>query len=277
VIGPFYDRLVSQIREVDRDHVLFIDGNTYSTDFSMFSEPYDNAVFSFHDYALAGMSHGGTYPGHTGDVWVDRDVLEQKFLERSAYQRATSTPIWIGEFGPVYTGDPGRDEERYQILTDQLDIYDAHGAGWSLWTYKDVGLQGLVFTSPDGPYMHRFGDLIEKKARLGVDSWGSTDQEVPEVVEPVHGLVEREFPDWAPYPWGARGATDDLVRHVLFAQAMVPEYAERFRGLGNEELDTFADSFSFSACLPRTRLLELLRARLGSVGSASKGKGGAVR
>ena len=39
------------------------------------------------------------------------------------------------------------------------------------------------------------GPLIEKKVRLGIDSWGSTDQELPEVVEPVHELIAREFAD----------------------------------------------------------------------------------
>ena len=114
---------------------------------------------------------------------------------------------------------------RYQILTDQLDIYHRHQASWSIWTYKDVGLQGLVHTDPAGPYMRRFGELIAKKARLGVDSWGSTDQEVPAVMDPVHRLVAEEFPELAPvsverpqeHPHGS-------VRHVLFAQAMVPEY-----------------------------------------------------
>ena len=57
--------------------------------------------------------------------------------------------------------------------------------------------------------MERFGALIEKKARLGIDSWGSTDQEVPEVVEPIHELIAREFPGWSPYPWSPRATTDD--------------------------------------------------------------------
>jgi len=172
VVGPFHDRLVAAIREIDSDHIVFVDGNTYSTDFSMFAEPFDNAVYACHDYARAGMSFGGPYPGETQGQWIDRDFLEEKFLERSSYQRETGTPIWVGEFGPVYTGDPGRDEQRYQILADQLDIYDRYGAGWSIWTYKDVGLQGLVHAAPDSPYMERFGPLIEKKARLGIDSWG---------------------------------------------------------------------------------------------------------
>ena len=107
--------------------------------------------------------------------------------------RETGTPIWVGEFGPVYTGDPERDEMRYQVLADQLELYERHAAGWSLWTYKDVGLQGLVTVAPESPYLARFGDLIAKKARLGVDSWGSTDAELPELFEPLHALIATEF------------------------------------------------------------------------------------
>jgi aryl-phospho-beta-D-glucosidase BglC (GH1 family) len=265
VVGPFHDRLVAAIREIDRAHIVLVDGNTYSTDFSMFAEPYDNAIYACHDCARAGMSFGGPYPGETQGQWIDRDVLEEKFLERTRYQRETGTPIWIGEFGPVYTGDPERDEQRYQILSDQLDIYDRHGAGWSLWTYKDVGLQGLVHADPDSAYLRRFGALIEKKARLGIDSWGSNDREIPEVVEPIHDLVAREFPAWSPYPWGARGTTDDLVRHVLLAQAMLGEYAERFRGLGDDELDALADSFGLARCVRRARLCELIASRTQTV------------
>ena len=52
-------------------------------------------------------------------------------------------------------------------------------------------------------------------------------------------------------------STDDLVRHILLAQAMLPEYAERFRGLSDDELDALADSFPAS-CVPRSRLGDLL-------------------
>jgi endoglucanase len=179
VVGPFHDRLVAAIREVDGDHIVFVDGNTYSTDFSMFERPYDNAIYACHDYVRAGFAYGGPYPGETAGVWVDRDTLERTFLERTRFQRESGTPIWVGEFGPVYTGDAERDELRYQVLCDQLDIYDAHGASWSIWTYKDVGLQGLVHAAPEGAYMRRFGELIAKKTRLGLDSWAPPTARCP--------------------------------------------------------------------------------------------------
>ncbi len=64
---------------------------------------------------------------------------------------------------------------------------------------QGVGVQGLVYA--EGAYIERFGDLIAKKTRLGVDSWGATEYEIPEVFEPVHELIARELPDWDPYPW----------------------------------------------------------------------------
>ena len=39
---------------------------------------------------------------------------------------------------------------------------------------------------------------------------------------------------------------------------MLPEYAERFRGLDDDELDALADSFALANCVRRERLCELL-------------------
>ncbi|MDH2424363.1 cellulase family glycosylhydrolase [Sphaerisporangium sp. TRM90804] len=258
VVGPFYDRLVKALRAVDPGHVLFLDGNTYSTDFSIFREVYENTVFVCHDYALAGFAHGGPYPGYTRGEWVDRGHLERAFEKRTAFQRETGTPLWVGEFGPVYTGDPEVDEQRYRILSDQLEIFDGYDAGWSLWTYKDVGLQGLVHAAPDGAYLRRFGDFVARKKALGADRWGSTMEEAGDVLAPLHRLIEEEFPRWEPYPWGARYQVDDLIRHILIAQALLPEYAELFGGLDDDEVTALADSFSLENCVRRDPLIGLL-------------------
>lgn len=258
-IGPFYARLESAIRAVDPRHILFLDGNRYATDFSAFTEPLPNTVYSTHDYALPGIASGTGYPGVTRGEYVDRDVLEQTFLRRTEYMRRTGTPVWIGEFGPVYP----RDELwRFTLLADQLEIYRDHGAGWSLWTYKDIGLQGLVYARPDSPYLARIAAVLAAKRRLGTDSWGGSDEGVRSVLDPVDAVFDREFPDFAPYPWGRRQYIAGLVRHILFAEPLVERFAASFDGVDADEAAELAASFRFENCVERTELSELLRAHL---------------
>jgi aryl-phospho-beta-D-glucosidase BglC (GH1 family) len=259
VIAPFYARLHDAVRAVDPDHILFFDGNRYSLDFDMFDEPWPNTVFTAHDYALPGFVDGGDYPGYTRGEFVDRDVLEQTFLERTEFMRRTDTPIWIGEHGPVYTGEEERDEVRLRILADQFDIYRRHNASWTLWTYKDIGLQGLVYAAPDSPYVRRIRPVLDKKARLGADAWGATDTGVRHIVEPIEETFRREFPGYDPFPFGQHGWIHRLVRHILLSEPLVGEFGRCFEGVSPDEAAELADSFRFDACVRRGRLVDVVR------------------
>lgn len=258
-IRPFYERLEAAIRAVDPEHILFLDGNRYSTQFDQLGDPLPNCVYTAHDYALPGFVDGGPYPGVSRGTYVDRDRVEETFLERTAYMRETGTPIWVGEFGPVYTGDPTRDEQRLRLLQDQLEIFDRHNASWALWTYKDIGLQGVVSADPGSDYMTRIAPFLEKKARLGVDSWGSTDEGVRGILQPIEDLFQTEFPDFQPYPWGARRWIHGHVRHVMLAEAMVGEFARSFEGVTPDEAEHLADAFAFDHCTIREPLAAILR------------------
>ena len=257
-IGPFYTKLVEAIRRVDPHHVLFVDGNTYATEFDVFEGRWDNTVYTCHDYVRSGLGRGGPYPGLTDGVYVDRATVEETFMKRSDYARRTGTPLYVGEFGPIYTGDEVVDGQRRQILADQLEIYREHGAGWALWTYKDVGRQGLVTVAPGSPYLQRFGDFIAKKYRLAADQWGTDGEGPREVSRPVQDLVAREAPDFEPYPWGRFDWVRTLLLNLTVAQALAPEYASLFRGLTDEELVSLAESFAFANCEVREPLREQL-------------------
>ena len=51
-----------------------------------------------------GFISGGDYPGYTEKRYFDKDTLEQDFLEKSEFMFSHHVPLWVGEFGPVYTG-----------------------------------------------------------------------------------------------------------------------------------------------------------------------------
>jgi hypothetical protein len=144
-------------------------------------------------------------------------------------------------FGGPYDGDRDALEAAFLNRTGSSCTRATVPAGRCGRT-RTSGLQGLVYAAPDMPYMRRFGDFIDRRRRLGVDSWGSTDRELADVVEPVHALIAGEFPSWAP-------------------QAMLPEYAALFRGLSDEQLAELAGSISLASCVRRERLCELLAAQ----------------
>ncbi|TXN30904.1 glycoside hydrolase family 5 protein [Lacisediminihabitans profunda] len=262
---PFYERVEKAVRAIDPRHVLFLDGNKYSTDFSAFDtrpEPLPNAVYTAHDYALPGITSATAYPGVTRGEYFDRDVIEQTFLRRTEYMRRTGTPIWIGEFGPVYSTDRSQDSWRYQLLRDQLEVYRDHGASWALWTYKDIGLQGLVHAAPDSEYISLIEPVLEAKKRLGVDSWGGSDAGVRDILDPIDATFDREFPGYAPYPWGRQPHIAVLVRHILLAEPLAERFGKLFDGVDADRARALAHSFRFENAIERTGLTEVLRFHL---------------
>lgn len=265
VLPVFYDRIEKAIRAIDPRHVLFLDGNKYSTDFSFLdrrSEPLPNTVYTAHDYALPGITSATEYPGVTRGEYFDRSVVEKSFLRRTEYMRRTGTPIWIGEFGPVYSQDRSQDPWRYQLLRDQLEIYREHGASWALWTYKDIGLQGLVYASPDSPYRRLIADAVQTKGRLGIDSWGGSDVGVRSIIDPIDAVFDADFPDFAPWPWGRQPHIAVLVRHILLAEPLAEKFGDLFRGITPDRARELARSFRFDQTVERTGLSELLRSHL---------------
>lgn len=258
VIATLYRRIEKVVREVDPRHILFLDGNRFATDFSCFAEPFDNAVYACHDYALPGILSATEYPGVTRGEYFDRDVVRETFLRRTKFMRETGTPIWIGEFGPVYPPDRPEEPWRYELLRDQLDIYREFGASWALWTYKDIGLQGLVHADPASPYMTLTEPVRTTKQSLGADSWGGSDQGVRDVLDPIDALFDREFPDYQPYPWGRRQHIALLVRHILLAEPLAERFAALFTGIDPEQARQLAGSFRLEESVRRNGLIETL-------------------
>ncbi|WWC72351.1 uncharacterized protein I206_106313 [Kwoniella pini CBS 10737] len=261
----FYCRVEKAIRDIDPHHILFLDGNTFGADFSHFGEPLPNAVYACHDYSNYG------FPNPPADFTGSPDQiasLERSFNRKVEYMKKIGGPIWNGEFGPVYqnANDGLSDwqeinERRYNVLESQLDIYSKSKASWSIWLYKDIGFQGMVYVDEDTPYMQRLKPFLEKKKKLAADEWGCDDIPVREVFDPL----EKWFLDAVPslsqrYPrtWKPATHIGRLVRNILLSEELCHEFGQYFEGLGFDELEALAKSFSFESCKQRTKLNQIL-------------------
>jgi hypothetical protein len=78
------------------------------------------------------------------------------------------------------------------------------------------------------------------------------------VLSPIEELFEKEFPEYDPYPFGQKSQIAILVRHILIAEALVPQYCNLFKDLTNDELIALAESFNFKNYKKRERLENIL-------------------
>ena len=79
-LEPLYRRITKAIREVDPDHLIFIGGAQWDSNFQVFGPPFDSKlVYQFHKYWTA----------------PSQDVIQEYLDFRGRYD----VPIWLGESG----------------------------------------------------------------------------------------------------------------------------------------------------------------------------------
>lgn len=115
-LEPLYKRIVQAIREVDQNHIIFLGGAQWNTNFSVFGKPFDdNLAYTFHKY------------------WMN--VEQKEIQEYVDFRDRYNVPVWLGESGE------NTDEwiESFRILLESNNI------GWSFWPYKKMdSTRGIV-------------------------------------------------------------------------------------------------------------------------------------
>ncbi|KAF8882259.1 glycoside hydrolase family 5 protein [Infundibulicybe gibba] len=201
-VVAFYDRVHAAIRAIDVKHAIFFDGNTFASDFSHFGDSHkkwDNTAYSIHDYSMFG------FPSFS-EEYVSSDEqrkrLKRSYEKKREWMDQRGLCVWNGEWGPVYARKQFEGEvtdqinaQRYKVLKDQLDIYNKDRLSWSIWLYKDIGFQGMVYVSTSTPYMQLFSKFLDKKHRLAVDAWGADDTHVKDVYQPLTDHILEEIPE----------------------------------------------------------------------------------
>lgn len=214
-----------------------------------------------------GFPKGETFTGSPEQV----AKLERQFTRKAEIMYRLKTPIWNGEFGPVYA-NPLLDTDnhaainaaRYALLDTQLGIYDKYQIHWSIWLYKDIGVQGMVHVDPSSKWMRTIAPFLAKKRALQLDAWGRyPSKQVEDVIEPLARWIDSVAPNSAaqyPTPWATERQITRLVNQIYLSGCFSDEFAELFRGMSVQDLEECARSFHFEECLQREGLNRALEA-----------------
>jgi endoglucanase len=124
-LEPLYKRITAAIREVDKRHMITLEGCDWANDWSVFSVPFDNNVFyQFHFYCWE-------RPTKLNDI--------SRFIE---HRKRLNTPVWVGETG----------EKDNAIHWATTQYFEANNIGWSFWPWKKMDTTNTPYSikPPEG-------------------------------------------------------------------------------------------------------------------------------
>jgi hypothetical protein len=108
-LEPLYRKIVAGIRQVDRNHIVFLGGAQWDTNFKVFGPPFDSkAAYTFHKY------------------WMD--VNQGAVQEYVDFSGKYNVPVWLGESG----------ENTDEWIASFRTLLERNRVGWCFWPYKKM-------------------------------------------------------------------------------------------------------------------------------------------
>ena len=121
-LRQFFVDVTKAIREVDTNHIIFLEGNGFANNYNgIFPKWDDNLVLSFHKY---------------GNPNVKEAIA--RFID---LRETHNIPLWLGESG----------ENSNTWFTEAIELCETNGIGWAWWQNKKMGInQPLEIKQPQG-------------------------------------------------------------------------------------------------------------------------------
>lgn len=151
-LKALYDRVTAEIRDEDKRHIIFLEGNVFSQRLDFIGKPADkNTAFSVHAYPITdyvfNIEKDLVYPGKVHGMPWSKKALELMALPYRMLADKVNVPVYVGEFGINWRG--GYYGE-LKWVDDIIDMFESYGMSWTYWTYKSVANS----TQPDGIFRY---------------------------------------------------------------------------------------------------------------------------
>jgi len=148
-LWPLYVRIAAEIRTVDTDHIIIVEGAGWANNWDVLDAPFDdNMIYSFHKY------------------WDNTDQASiQRFINKGI---EWNRPIWCGEMGEPKT--PLWSQNAVQLL-------ESNNIGWTFWPWKKM-------STTNTPYSIRLPENWTLFHSYGLDPT-TTPRPTAEEIQPI--------------------------------------------------------------------------------------------
>ena len=123
MLEPLYKEITKAIRMVDKNHIVFLGGAQWDSNFGIFGTPFDSkVVYTFHKY------------------WTDTTtaVIQDYINFRNKY----NVPIYCGETG----------ENKNEWIRGFTNTLEKNNIGWHYWPYKKLNNESGFVTFKMPPF-----------------------------------------------------------------------------------------------------------------------------
>lgn len=141
LLQKLYREITKAIREVDKEHIIFLEGNFWASDLRTIGEPFDdNLVYNFHFYYPWLPKHPDdfSYPGSLDGIYCDKHRLEEILKNYVDISMKYNLPLICTEFG-TWRWDRGGEE----WVKDSIELFNKYNIHWTYWTYKQIDYYGM--------------------------------------------------------------------------------------------------------------------------------------
>jgi endoglucanase len=118
-LEPLYKRITAAIRRTDKNHIVFLGGAQWNTNFAVFGSPFDaKLAYTFHKY------------------WSETTQAGiQSYID---YGNQYNVPLWMGESG----------ENTDEWVDAFRSLLETNAIGWCFWPYKKLDSHRGVVSIP---------------------------------------------------------------------------------------------------------------------------------
>jgi endoglucanase len=122
-LEPLYKKMVTAVRTIDKNHIFFLGGAQWDSNFKVFGAPFDKKlVYTFHKYWTA----------------TDQSVI-QEYVD---FSNKYNVPLYMGESG----------ENNYEWIDSFRKLLEKNQISWCFWTYKRLNANATIASikKPEG-------------------------------------------------------------------------------------------------------------------------------
>jgi len=246
-INGFYERVCAAIREVDTNHILFLEGVDFGRDFTPLQELQDPQIaYTVHFYPFV-LEENVLSPkmDDTHRMKIFTEIFERQLSDIKRFRR----PLWCGESG--YEILDGQEEFYAQLLSHNISLCEERGISWNLWTYKDARRMGIVVPEKDSKWMKLRAEIAKQWSH----DW---EQKVSmDITQYIGDKYYQHLSDELAYD------LDFRIRSVMHRIGVEQILKPALLRVPWNEMKTYSESFVFSHCEKREFIVETIKNLIG--------------